>query len=109
MASIIGSANAALSSTFDVVQITAETATQTVRTVARTMSMLDTKAEAFHKRIVASTKLANATMEQEEIVTAATAHVDKLEEAHRKNYPGTPFNRQATYEAVITKLEAALA
>ena len=109
MASVIASARSSTASVFDLFGTTAETAVQLVRTVSRSVSMLDAKAELMHDRVITNTKLQRITMIDEEIINAANHHADLMEDAHRHNFPNKPFDREKFYLAAIEKMQAALA
>src|SRR5690625_1516788 len=107
--SVINSARSSASSLFGVVDTTAQAATQLVNTATRAISALDKKAEYFHRSVIVSTELRMSSMVEEEIASEVTRHVDAMEEFHRRNYPDSPFNRQAYVEATIKRLNGAVA
>jgi hypothetical protein len=107
MATIRESARKSTTSVFDLFRVTAESATQLVTTGTRAISMLDAKAELMHDRVTTNCKLQRLVMTDEEILAAADRHTDLMEDSHRRNYPGVPFDR-ATYHAqsVVTMRQA---
>ena len=109
MASVIRSARRSTAGLFDFVGTTTETIGSIVRVASRSVSMLDAKAELLHDRVVTNCKLQRVNMTSEEILTAADAHTDMIEDSYRRNFPSKVFDRETHFNASITKMEEALA
>ncbi|MGQ0565608.1 MAG: hypothetical protein ACT4OK_11125 [Gemmobacter sp.] len=109
MASVLRSARRSTAGFFDFIGNTTNTAASLVRTAARSVEMLDAKAELMHDRVLTNCKLQRVNMTSEEILTAADAHADMIEDSHRRNFPNEPFDRTAVFRAAVAKMEAVLA
>lgn len=109
MASIISSTNRSTASVIDTVGITAEVFTQLISTSARAVSMLDVKAKAMHQAVTENAIMDMATAQEDSIEERAADLTDRKEQRHRRMFPTQPFDRAATYQAMILKLVQALA
>lgn len=108
MTSVINSARTSTASVFDFVGSTANVANQLVATAAKSVDMLDAKASLMHTRVIANCRFQSVVAVDDELTKAATDHTDIMEEIHRRNSPGTTFDRAAHFTTIIAKMQASL-
>jgi hypothetical protein len=108
MASIISSGQRSVSSVLDSVANTAETATQLITTAARTVDMLDIKAQAMHQSVKENAVIDMALNQDDTIHTRAEAVTLRKEQRHRSMQLTGTFNRTDTYHATVALIRKAL-
>lgn len=109
MSSVIASARRSTASAFDLVYAAADTTAQLINVASLGVSALDAKARLMHTRVVTHAKAQAVVVEDDEITKAATEHTDLMEQVHKTNYPGQPFDRAAHFISALAKIQAALA
>lgn len=107
MANVIAAANNSGASVFDMFNVATNTATQLIRTAGQGVAMLDAKTSLLHDRVQLNCKLQRIVMTDEEILAAADQHADLMEASHKKNYPGSAFDRSAFHAAAVVKMRQA--
>lgn len=107
MASIIRSAQSSTASFFDLFGVTANAATDLVRTGAQGISMLSAKTQLMHDRVQTNLTLQRSVMITEEIAAATKRHVEIIDEA--QEWASASPERFALYNDTATKMEALLA
>jgi hypothetical protein len=108
MASIISSSQRSVSSVLDSVAVTAEVTTQLITTAARTVDMLDIKAQAMHQSVKENAVISLA-VNQDDIVHERSMEITlRKEQRHRSMQLEGTFNRTETYHATVTLIRLAL-
>lgn len=107
--SVIASARQSTTSVFTVVTRSAETITNLLDAASLSADILTHKARVMHHGAMTAAKLDMAVQGSELTLAAATRHTDLMEEAHKRNYPGIPFDRAARFEEALKIMETALA
>jgi hypothetical protein len=108
MASIISSSQRSVSSVLDSVAVTAETTTQLISTAARSVDMLDIKAQAMHQSVKENAVISMSVNQEITINERASEITLRKEQLHRSmQFEGT-FNRNETYNALVTQIRKAL-
>lgn len=106
MASVINSARTSTATVFELVGNMASAASQLVTTGTRAIDALDAKARVMHSSVIMDSK-AQIHLSRSTIITSrATEHTDLMEEAHRRNFPNKPFDREAFYLKAVADLTA---
>lgn len=105
MASIISSARTSTASLFDVVGSSAKAIVDLANVGVVAVDMLALKTNALHAQVVVDTAIANVDYENVSIAKAASRYADSLEEIHRRNNPGIPFDRAKTVAGISFKME----
>ena len=108
MASIISSSRRNVSSVLDSVATSAETTTQLVSTLARSVDMIDIKAQAMHQSVKENAVI-DMALNQEDTVHERSMEITlRKEQLHRSmQFEGT-FDRIDTYNATVTQIRKAL-
>jgi hypothetical protein len=108
MASILSSSQRSVSSVLDSVAVTAEVTTQLISTAARTVDMLDIKAQAMHQSVKENAVISIA-VNQDDIIHERSMEITlRKEQRHRSMQLEGTFNRTTTYHATIALITAAL-
>ena len=108
MASILSSTQRSVSSALDSVAVTAEVATQFISTLARSVDMLDVKAQAMHQSVKENAVIDMATNQDDTIHERAMQLTLRKENRHRTMQLTEVFSRQATYDATVALITKAL-
>jgi hypothetical protein len=108
MASIISSSQRSVSSVLDSVAVTAEVTTQLISTAARTVDMLDIKAQAMHQSVKENAVMDMALNQDDNIHARAETITLRKEQRHRSMKLEGTFDRTTTYHATVKKIRKAL-
>jgi hypothetical protein len=108
MASIISSSQRSVSSVLDSVAVTAEVTTQLISTAARTVDMLDIKAQAMHQSVKENAVMDMALNQDDNIHARAEAITLRKEQRHRSMQLEGTFNRTDTYHDTVALIRLAL-
>lgn len=98
MTSVIASARTSTASVFDVIGATAGVATQIIRTSARAVDALDSKAQLMHRSVTAHTQAQLVNVDKREIATAAMEHADFMEGLFKRRNPGKDFDWNLAFD-----------
>lgn len=108
MPSVIHSARTSTASVFDFVGTTATVANQLIRTSARAVDALDSKAELMHKRVTTNTRAQLVNVANREIVNAAVEHADFMRDIYQRQNPHQEFDWNECYNSAIREISAAV-
>jgi hypothetical protein len=108
MASIISSSQRSVSSVLDSVAVTAEVTTQLITTAARTVDMLDIKAQAMHQSVKENAVISLSVNQEDTICERAMEITLRKEQRHRSMQLTETFTRTDVYNATIEQIRKAL-
>ena len=108
MASILSSTQRSVSSALDSVAVTAEVATQFISTLARSVDMLDIKAQAMHQSVKENAIISLAVDQEETIHERAMQITLRKENRHRTMHLTDKFDRTSTYNTTVALITKAL-